>query len=77
MDTVILRGHYHNFGDWQGISGSVWGLDNSHNYPQPTYLDLSTVICDYCGSTYLAELIRSKQIMNCLGCGSARFHFGR
>jgi hypothetical protein len=55
-------------------SGTNYVIDNAQSIPS---VDLSTVICDYCGSTYLAELIRSKQIMNCLGCGSARFHFGR
>ncbi len=76
-EGIIVRGHYHNFGDWHNWvsngSGSSYVIDNV----QPTYLDLSTVVCEYCGSRYLAEHIKSMKITHCLGCGSAKFHFER
>ncbi len=72
---------YGGFGDGvvrefilMGSSGTNYVVDNAQS---KSSLDLSIVVCDYCGSIYLAELIKSKQIMNCLGCGSARFHFER
>ena len=40
-------------------------------------LDLSTVVCEYCGSHYLSEHIKSMKITRCLGCGAAKFHFER
>ncbi len=70
-EGIIVRGHYH---DWTGISGSAFSIDD---FPPSTYLDLSTVVCEYCGSRYLAEHIKSMKITHCLGCGSAKFHFER
>ena len=71
-EGIIVRGHYHDLGDWR-ISGSSYVIDNV----QPTYLDLSTVVCEYCGNHYLAEHIKSMKITRCLGCGAAKFHFER
>lgn len=76
-EGLIVRSHYHDFGDWHnwvGSSGTNYVIDNVQS---PAYLDLSTVVCDYCGNQYLAELIKSLKITSCLGCGSAKFHFER
>lgn len=71
--AIIVRGHYHN--PWQGISGSTYQLDGYEGIPNPTYLDLSVVVCDYCGNRYFAT--NFKQSGKCLGCGAIKFHFER
>jgi len=68
----VIRSHWHD--QWNGISGSAYELED---FPSPTYIDLSTVTCNYCGNQYPAEAIKSGKVIRCLGCGAGKFHFER